>query len=455
MGEIYRVMPLLLVALSSLLSHSELLADPACSLMNPDPAMMHPLSLRFADADLETSYVEELELKAQRPRRLTALFAGVLVSVVWVLAMMGIQPAHLNLSRVSMLCITFLGSAALFYVFQDSRYYLRYRSTFYFSFFLLVAIFLIGVISLLPPASLAISGLALMIVHTFNNYGILRLRFPTATAGGWFTSAIYLAFLLTTNALASDVLLRHAFWLVSANVFGMFMGYQLDLFARREFIAMRALAIERERSERLLLNILPASIAARLKTSEEAIADHSDNVTVLFADIVGFTPLSTRKTSQALVQLLNRIFTEFDALAEVHGLEKIKTIGDAYMAAAGLPERRNDHAQAAARMAHGMLEALARIAVETGESLSLRIGLHSGPVVAGVIGRKKFIYDLWGDTVNTASRLESHDVPGAVHCSAETEALLQANFRLDARGVIDVKGKGQMHTFLITSGSEF
>ena len=233
------------------------------------------------------------------------------------------------------------------------------------------------------------------------------------------------------------------------------MGYQLDLFARREFIAMRALAVERERSERLLLNILPASIAARLKTSDGAIADHSDDVTVLFADIVGFTPLSTRMTPHALVQLLDRIFTEFDALAETHGLEKIKTIGDAYMAAAGLPERRDDHAQAAARMAHGMLEIMARIAAETGESLSLRIGLHSGPVVAGVIGRKKFIYDLWGDTVNTASRLESHGVPGAVHCSAETAALLQANFRLDARGVIDVKGKGPMHTFLIASGSEF
>ncbi len=423
--------------------------------MNPAATTMHRLSLRFADADLEALYVDEQELKARRPRRLSALFAGILVSVVWMLAMIGIQPAHLDLNRVSVLCFIFLGTAILFYVFEGSRLFLRHRSAFYLSFFLLIAVFLIGLISLLPPTSLAISGLALLVVHTFNNYGILRLRFPAATAGGWFTAAVYLAFLLATDALPGDVLFRHAFWLISANVFGMFMGYQLDLFARREFIAMRALAVERERSERLLLNILPASIAARLKTSDGAIADHSDDVTVLFADIVGFTPLSTRMTPHALVQLLDRIFTEFDALAETHGLEKIKTIGDAYMAAAGLPERRDDHAQAAARMAHGMLEIMARIAAETGESLSLRIGLHSGPVVAGVIGRKKFIYDLWGDTVNTASRLESHGVPGAVHCSAETAALLQANFRLDARGVIDVKGKGPMHTFLIASGSEF
>jgi class 3 adenylate cyclase len=170
---------------------------------------------------------------------------------------------------------------------------------------------------------------------------------------------------------------------------------------------------------------------------------------VLFADIVGFTPLSARKTPQALVQILDRIFTEFDALAEMYGLEKIKTIGDAYMAAAGLPERRADHAQAAAHMAQDMLAAIERIAAETGETLSLRIGLHSGPVVAGVIGRKKFIYDLWGDTVNTASRMESHGVPGAVHCSAETAALLSPGFRLDARGAVQVDGKGEMHTFLL------
>ena len=150
-----------------------------------------------------------------------------------------------------------------------------------------------------------------------------------------------------------------------------------------------------------------------------------------------------------MLQHFDRIFSEFDALAEAHGLEKIKTIGDAYMAAAGLPERRADHAAAAARMAQGMLEAVARIAAETGEALALRIGLHSGPVVAGVIGTKKFSYDMWGDTVNTASRMESHGVPGTVHCSAATAALLQNGFALTARGAIQVEGKGEMSTFLL------
>jgi len=233
----------------------------------------------------------------------------------------------------------------------------------------------------------------------------------------------------------------------------MLICYQMDVSARREFTAMRLLDKERERSERLLLNILPAPIAERLKASEESIAEHSDGVTVLFADIVGFTPLSASKTPQALVELLNRIFSEFDALADAHGLEKIKTIGDAYIAVAGLPNPWPDHAPRAARMALAMHDAMARVAAETGEKLALRIGLNSGPVVAGVIGRRKFTYDLWGDTVNTASRMESHGVPGAIHCTEAAALLLQGAFQLQARGAMEIKGKGEMNTFLLAGAA--
>jgi class 3 adenylate cyclase len=209
------------------------------------------------------------------------------------------------------------------------------------------------------------------------------------------------------------------------------------------------LAEEHERSERLLLNILPAAISARLKQHEESIADGFSDVTVLFADLVGFTELSQRLTPAELVEMLNRIFSAFDDLAEELGIEKIKTIGDCYMVAAGLPDRRPDHVEAVARMALGMREALDRINREGGYALRIRIGLHTGPVVAGVIGKRKFIYDLWGDTVNTASRMESSGVPTEIQVSRQVYERIKDTFELVSRGPIQVKGKGEMETYLL------
>ncbi len=208
-------------------------------------------------------------------------------------------------------------------------------------------------------------------------------------------------------------------------------------------------AEEHDRSERLLLNILPPTISTRLKSGQESIADGFADVSVLFADIVGFTLLSARLPPGELVSVLNEVFSRFDELAEQHGLEKIKTIGDAYMVAAGLPEPRADHAEACARMAIGMRDALEELNRKKGYGLEVRIGINSGPVVAGVIGKKKFIYDLWGDTVNTASRMESHGVKGSIHVTEATAALLRGRFDLEARGTIEVKGKGEMPTYLV------
>jgi adenylate cyclase len=202
-------------------------------------------------------------------------------------------------------------------------------------------------------------------------------------------------------------------------------------------------------SERLLLNVLPAPVATRLKEEEGIIADAFPGVTVLFADIVGFTPLSERLPASDIVALLDRVFSRWDALAARHGVEKIKTIGDAYMVAGGIPVPRDDHAQAIAETALAMGAEVAHCAAETGTPLQVRIGIDTGPVVAGVIGRAKFIYDLWGDTVNTASRMESHAPPGGIQVTERTYECLRERYELSPRGVIDVKGKGPMATYLL------
>lgn len=206
---------------------------------------------------------------------------------------------------------------------------------------------------------------------------------------------------------------------------------------------------ERQRSERLLLNILPKPIADRLKQGESTIADSFSEVTVLFADIVGFTKFSARISPTELVVLLNEIFSTFDQLAEQHDLEKIKTIGDNYMVVGGLPTPRTDHAEAVAEMALDMQHSIARFNEQHNNSLSIRIGIATGPVVAGVIGIKKFSYDLWGDTVNTASRMESHGVKDGIQVTAATYQWLKDKYLFEERGIIQVKGKGDMMTYLL------
>ena len=216
---------------------------------------------------------------------------------------------------------------------------------------------------------------------------------------------------------------------------------------------------EQKVSERLLLNVLPPSIAERLKGRPEVmidgftevIADSFKEVTVLFADIVGFTEFSEGVSAEVLVGVLNDIFTRFDDIADNRGLEKIKTVGDTYMAAAGLPIPVADHAIRAAYMALDMLDAIERFNQHSGRELKMRIGIDSGPVVAGIIGKHKFFYDLWGDVVNTASRMESHGVAGRIQVTDSVRQQLTGLFLLEDRGVIEVKGKGRMRTWFLNS----
>jgi guanylate cyclase len=255
-----------------------------------------------------------------------------------------------------------------------------------------------------------------------------EMLFPDADLPTWFTSTM-----LALNIIGAGSV---AFALLAS-------------FAQQRNAALTALRAEQEKSETLLLNILPSSIAERLKAATQMIADHFDATTILFADVVDFTPLSERLPPAEVVGMLDQLFSRFDALVERHGLEKVKTVGDCYMAAAGVPNPRPDHARMAALLALDMRDVVANSAVAAWPGLELRIGINSGPAIGGVIGKKRFLYDLWGDAVNTASRMESHGTPGEIQMTRATYELLKGEFVCTLRGTIPIKGKGQMETWYL------
>ena len=259
--------------------------------------------------------------------------------------------------------------------------------------------------------------------------GILgEIFFPDIDVPEWFTSTMLALNVIGAGAVAFTVLAS---------------------FANQRNAALTALRAEQARSEALLENVLPGSIAARLKDATGSIADHFDAATIVFADVVDFTPLARRLPPDEVVGILDRLFSHFDTLVERHGLEKIKTIGDAYMAAAGVPDPLPDHARKAALLALDMRDAVATSTIAGELGLELRIGINSGPVVAGVIGTKRFVYDLWGDAVNIASRMESNGTPGEIQITRATYELLGDAFVCRRRGAIEVKGKGEMETWYL------
>jgi class 3 adenylate cyclase len=290
-------------------------------------------------------------------------------------------------------------------------------------------------------------------------YTLFRVRFIYAS--------LDLAVLLVTYEISAiwitptpvAIVLNNSFFFVSATVIGMSAGYYIELYTRRDFVQKRLLKREQEKSEALLLNILPAEIVKRLKEegdqypihSSHVIVDRFSDVTILFADIVGFTDLASRVSPEALVVFLNEVFSKFDALADVFGLEKIKTIGDAYMAVSGLLVQRTDHPEAAADMALQMQRALNEFDAAKDGLLQIRIGLHTGPVVAGVIGTKKFSYDMWGNAVNVANRMERSSPPGKILVSEATYNRLRDHYAFTDCGEVDIKGKGRMKAFFLVS----
>ncbi len=310
-------------------------------------------------------------------------------------------------------------------------------------------------------ASSGVSAVVLGWGAGFQNYVILPVVFngvstltkPAKAAVALVGIAVYAGlYLWTRNHAPLEPLPQGAEQLLyvanAASTFAslLLITYVLDSAAHR---LESALDGERRRADALLENILPAPIVERLKSDGGTIAESFGEASVMFCDIVGFTSYSEKVAPQALVTVLNELFSRFDDLAEKHGVEKIKTIGDAYMVAAGIPVGRGDHAHALAAMALEMPAIVRVVGARHGADLRMRIGIHSGPVVAGVIGKKKFIYDLWGDTVNTASRMESHGLAEEIQVTEATCRFLRDRYDLVERGTIDVKGKGPMQTFLL------
>jgi len=233
-------------------------------------------------------------------------------------------------------------------------------------------------------------------------------------------------------------------WFFALNIGGVSV---VAFFLLRYF--MHGFAVERQRSEQLLLNVLPVTIARRLKAGERPLADRFETASVLFADLVGFTPMSELLAPEEIIGMLDGLFSRFDEVADGLGLEKIKTVGDSYMVVGGLPEPRDDAPEAVAEMALALCEVVKEFRAPSEARLDLRIGIDIGPVVAGVIGSRKFTYDLWGDTVNTASRMESHGVAGGIQVTPRAYERLRHRFAFDERGVVEVKGKGEMVTYLL------
>jgi class 3 adenylate cyclase len=297
-------------------------------------------------------------------------------------------------------------------------------------------------------------GLMLMVIYAFF---YTRISFLLATLAVLPQLAAFVWLVVRRgHGTLLDLFLTFAFSGVAATAAYTLEARTREVFHQRRVIEAQRheLALEKDKSDRLLANMLPESVAARLREDPSALAEAFDEVSVLFGDLVGFTNLAATMPATELVQMLDGLFSRFDELAGRYGVEKVKTIGDSYMVVGGCPERSADHAERTAAMGLAMVAELRCFAAERGLPLELRVGMHTGPVVAGVIGTRRFSFDLWGDTVNTASRMEQHGVPGRVQISAAARVVLADRFAVEERGPVSVKGKGEMRTFLLVDPAE-
>ena len=410
-----------------------------------------PLTLRFREPSLERAFQAEMAASNGPQARVGATVAIGL----WLVAA-GIIPAVVDVDRlvVSVICVGMAGANLIGVLASRYATTLDRQQAIGFA--------LNGLAGLAVLALISVSGTtdryaapALLLIAIFA-FVVIRLRFVFAAvaAGTYLTGYLVVVAGGPARGTVLDV-----FLVAAAILAGLAATYLLergarDVFAGRRLIERQAaeLAEAHATSERLLLNVLPAPIAERLKAGEATIADAYDDATVLFSDLVGFTPLASSLGPAETVELLDRLFSRFDRLAERHGLEKIKTIGDAYMVVGGVPTPCADHPSRVVAMALDMLDAVAALGREMDRPLAVRIGVHTGPVVAGVIGTTKFVYDLWGDTVNVASRLESQGLAGTVQMSEATWRR-SGGVAAERRGPIDLKGRGTFVAWVARPGA--
>ena len=411
---------------------------------------MHEFTLRFLDPELEARYqVEEGEAGLAGYRLITGA-----TTILWAIAAV-VLPLGMEMSSSLGLTVGGLMATAGLVCLVASRRAPTMNAQHTLASALTSANGL--VILALFEAAGAIEGYAVGAIMLLFLFGFVsRTRFVHA-AVRTFIIALGLAFAVVVYDGERSLLVDS--FIFSAASIGSLLGLRLiernrrRVWHQRLVIEEQTAVIEAEQaqSERLLLNVLPASISRRLKNGESPIADKFPSVSVLFADLVGFTPLSSTLTAGEVISLLSRLFSHFDDLVIERGLEKIKTIGDAYMAAGGLPEPLAGHADLVVDLALAMIDATS----PTGPfpDLTIRIGVHSGAAAGGVIGARRFAYDVWGDTVNVAARLEQTGMAGRVHVSEATRQQLQGLFRFEARGPTELKGKGETETYFVVDHS--
>ena len=409
------------------------------------------VTLRFRDRDLERSF-QAVFARQNLPNLRIGHALGVILWIVWG----ALVSEHLGDQRDfdfavrygGLIPLVLIGLALTFW-----RGYPRFWKAEVMLILLATAFIWIAYATRIEGLPADYGYVGLILIQTFA-FSILRLPFTLIGVLVVATAPIYLAVAVSVGSLAGAQTLLAFFYLASFGALGLIASYVLEWTSRNLFVREQQLDRERDRSDALLLNILPRAIADRLKQrgetgSAEHVAQALDEVTVLFVDAVGFTEQATKMPADELVAALDGLFSRLDALADRFGLEKIKTVGDAYMAVAGAPEPRADHAQAAADMALAVRDGLPGVQWPTGDPMRVRMGMASGPAVAGVIGQRKFAYDLWGDTVNVASRLQASGQPGEILVSDGVVARLGAAYEVGPELVLDLKGRGPTRARLL------